>query len=66
MAINPEGIIPIVGGVAAWLMATGRYNPSKDPVKWEAWRSRWETRLKIFAPVVILFGIVQLMGLLDG
>ena len=64
MAINPESAIPIVGGVVAYLMATGRYNPSKDPIKWEAWRSRWETKLKILAPIVILFGIAQFLGFL--
>lgn len=64
MTINPEGIIPIVGGVFGWLMATGRYNPSKDPVKWEEWQRKWGSKLKILAPLVILFGIVQFLGLL--
>lgn len=64
MAINPEGLIPIVGGVFAWLIATGRYNPSKNPVKWEAWRLVWGPKLKILAPIVIIFGIAQLLGFL--
>jgi len=64
MAINPEGLIPIIGGVFAWLAATGRYNPSKDPVKGEAWRVVWGPKLKILAPVVIIFGIAQLLGFL--
>ena len=63
MTINPEGFIPIFGGVFAWLAATGRYNPSKDPVKGEEWRLKWGRKLKILAPLVILFGIVQLLGL---
>jgi len=43
-------------------MATGRYNPSKDPVKWEEWLRRWGPMLKILAPLVILFGVAQLLG----
>lgn len=64
MAINPEGLIPIIGGVFAYLMATGRYNPSKDPVKWEEWKLRWGQKLKILAPLVIVFGIAQFLGFL--
>ncbi len=64
MAINPEGLIPIIGGVFAYLMATGRYNPSKDPVKWEEWQFRWGPKLKILAPIVILFGVAKFLGFL--
>jgi hypothetical protein len=64
MAINPEGLIPILGGVFAWLAATGQYKPSKNPVKWEAWRLVWGPKLKILAPIVIIFGIAQLLGFL--
>jgi hypothetical protein len=64
MAINLEGLIPIIGGVFAWLMATGRYNPSKDPVKSDEWRRKWGPMLKILAPLVILFGVAQLLGFL--
>ncbi len=64
MAINPEGLIPIIGGVFAYLMATGRYNPSKDPVKWEEWKLRWGSKLRILAPIVIGFGVAQFLGFL--
>ena len=64
MSINLEGLIPLFGGIYAYLMATGRYNPSKDPVKGEEWRLRWGPKLKILAPIVILFGIAQLLGFL--
>jgi hypothetical protein len=64
MTINPEGLIPIIGGIFAYLMATGRYNPSKDPIKWEGWRLRWRPKLQILAPIVILFGVAQLLGFL--
>jgi hypothetical protein len=45
-------------------MATGRYNPSKDPVKSDEWRRKWGPMLKILAPLVILFGVAQLLGFL--
>jgi hypothetical protein len=64
MVINPEGLIPIIGGTFAYLLATGRYNPSKDPIKWEEWKLRWGPKLKILAPVVIVFGIAQFLGFL--
>ena len=64
MKINLEGLIPVFGGVFAWLIATGRYIPSRDPEKFEQWRLKWESKLKILAPLVILFGIAQLLGFL--
>jgi hypothetical protein len=64
MVINPEGLIPIIGGIFAYLLATGRYNPSKDPIKWEEWKLRWGPKLKILAPVVIVFGVAQFLGFL--
>ena len=64
MRVNPEGLIPLIGGIFAWLAATGRYNPSKDPARWEAWRQRWGSWLKILAPIVIVFGVVQFLGFL--
>ena len=64
MAINPEGLIPIIGGTFAYLMATGRYNPSKDPIKWEEWLLKWGPKLRILAPIVILFGVAQFLGFL--
>jgi hypothetical protein len=62
MTINPKGMIPIIGGSLAWLLATGRYSPSKDPIIGEAWLRRWGPVLKILAPLVILFGVAQLLG----
>ncbi len=64
MTLNAEGVIPIIGGIFAYLMATGRYNPSKDPVKWKAWRTKWGKTLMVIAPIVILFGVAQFLGLL--
>lgn len=64
MQINLEGAIPILGGLVVWLAATGRYHPSKDPARGEAWRRQWGPKLKILAPIVILFGVLQFLGIL--
>lgn len=63
MQINLEGAIPILGGIFVWLAATGRFNPSKDPTKGAAWRRQWGPRIKLLAPIVILFGVLQLFGM---
>ncbi len=63
MQIHPGGVILILGGIFAWLVATGQYNPSKDPAKGEAWRRQWGPKLKILAPIIILFGLLQLFGI---
>ena len=57
MTINPEGVIPILGGTFVYLIAIGRYNPSRDPAKGEEWRRKWGPKLKILAPIVIFFGV---------
>lgn len=64
MQINLEGAIPILGGLVVWLAATGRYHLSKDPARGEAWRRQWGPKLKILAPIVILFGVLQFLGIL--
>ncbi|MCA9403175.1 MAG: hypothetical protein KC897_05285 [Candidatus Omnitrophica bacterium] len=61
--INPEGLIPIAGGVLLWLVATGKLpkNP-KDPQQLAEWRRTYGKWVKILAPIVIIFGIIQLTG----
>ena len=59
-----EGLIPIFGGVYAYLLATGRVQAGKDPVKNEIWRKRFGPMMKILGPFLVVFGIIQLCGLL--
>jgi len=63
--MNLEGIIPIIGGVLILLYGNGTLpkNP-KDPEKLEQWRAKYGKLIKILGPIVILFGILQLIGIL--
>ena len=61
--MNLEGLIPIVGGMVVYLMGTGAIPPNpKDPAQLEAWRQKYGKLIKILGPVVILFGVLQLIG----
>jgi hypothetical protein len=33
-------------------------------VRWKAWLTRWGKPLRVIAPIAILFGVVQFLGLL--
>ena len=63
--MNLEGLIPIAGGIVIILFANGTLpkNP-KNPEKLEAWRKKFGPAIKILGPVVIIFGILQLLGIL--
>ena len=63
--MNFEGLIPILGGLYILLLANGTIpkNP-KNPEKLEAWRKKFGPIIKILAPLVILFGIVQFLGII--
>lgn len=64
MTVNPEGIIPLAGGIMAYLAASGRLNISGDPDRWEEWRQKWGSKVRPLAVVVTLFGAAQFLGLL--
>jgi hypothetical protein len=64
MSLNPEGLIPLLGGLYAFLLARGVVLASKDPIKNEAWLRKWGPTLKWLAPLVILFGLLMLAGVL--
>ncbi len=60
---NLQGLIPIFAGVYLFLMANGTLpkNP-KDPAATEAWREKWGKFLKIACPLLVIFGGLQLAG----
>jgi hypothetical protein len=62
---NLEGLIPIFGGVYGLLMARGIIprNP-KDPERMAQWRRKFGSMMTIICPLLILFGVVELCGLL--
>ncbi|KPJ99634.1 MAG: hypothetical protein AMK71_09445 [Nitrospira bacterium SG8_35_4] len=62
--VNLEGLIPLLGGLYALLLARGILSASKDVSRNEAWRRKWGPKLKWLAPLVMLFGLVQLIGLI--
>ena len=63
--MNLEGLIPVGGGVVMILYANGTIpqNP-KNPEKLEAWRKKFGPAVKILGLIVILFGILQVLGIL--
>ena len=62
--MNLEGLIPLLGGLYAFLLAHGFISASKDQIKSAAWRKRYGPVLKWLAPLVMLFGLVQLIALI--
>ena len=62
--MNLEGLIPLLGGLYAFLLARGVLRASKDPAKNDAWLGKWGPILKWIAPLVMLFGLLQLVGIL--
>ena len=58
-----QGLIPILFGTYAWLLAYGIVprNP-KDPEKMALWHRKFGPMMKVLAPLIILFGILQLLG----
>ncbi len=61
--MNIEGIIPIVGGAVAFLMAKGLIPVGKDKAKSEQWLASWGKILTWLGPLVVVFGILQLVGI---
>lgn len=63
--MNYEGFIPITVGVYTLLMAYKVIprNPNNSK-KWEEWDNRYGKLIKIVAPLLILFGILQLTRVL--
>jgi hypothetical protein len=62
---NLQGLIPILAGIFCILVAKGIFprNP-KDPEKLALWRRKFGPWVIILGPLVILFGLLQLLGLL--
>jgi hypothetical protein len=62
--LNLEGLIPLLGGFYAFLLARGVLPANKDSAKNDAWRRKWEPILRRLAPLVMLFGAMQLAGII--
>jgi hypothetical protein len=63
--MNIEGLIPILAGIFGLLLAQGVLprNP-KDPERLALWRRKFGTMMTILCPLIILFGVALLFGLI--
>ncbi len=61
-----SGLIPILGGIYGLLLAY-RVVPRepKDPEKMELWHRKFGKMMKILSPCLIVFGILELLHVLD-
>ena len=63
--MNIEGLIPLMGGLYGWLLANGTLpKHPKDPEKMAAWRQKFGNILKVVCPLLVIFGVLQLLGVL--
>lgn len=62
---NLQGLIPLLGGIYGYLLANGTLpRKPKDPEKMALWRRKFGPMMKIITPVLVVFGILQLLGVL--
>ncbi|MFW9997904.1 MAG: hypothetical protein ACFFD4_38035 [Candidatus Odinarchaeota archaeon] len=62
---NFQGLIPVLGGIYGFLLANGTLpKKPKDPEKMELWRKKFGPMMKILCPLIIVFGLLQLIGVL--
>jgi hypothetical protein len=57
-----EGLIPLAGGVYAYLLYFGIIRMKAN----EAWKHRFGTLIKIAAPICIVFGLLVLLGIVGS
>jgi hypothetical protein len=62
---NLQGLIPLLGGIYGYLLANGTLpRKPKDPEKMALWRRKFGPMLKILGPILVIFGILELLGVL--
>jgi hypothetical protein len=62
---NLQGLIPLLGGIYGYLLAIGTLpRKPKDPEKMALWRRKFGPMMKILAPILVVFGILELLGVL--
>jgi len=60
---NLQGLIPILGGIYGLLLAQGVLpRKPKDSEKMALWRRKFGGMMRVLCPLIILFGIAQLLG----
>ena len=63
MHLNFGGLIPMAGGIYGLLAAFRVVRVSKNPEANEQWLRRFGPTLKKLSPLIILFGVAELLGL---
>ncbi len=62
---NLQGLIPLLGGIYGYLLTNGTLpRRPKDPEKMALWRRKFGPMMKIAAPILVIFGILELLGVL--
>ncbi len=56
-----EAVIPVFGGIYGYLVAIGKVEISKNPEKSKEWRQKWGKAFKLVTPILVLFGIINLV-----
>jgi hypothetical protein len=62
--VNLEGLIPLLAGVYCLLVVFGVVRASKNPESNEVWLRKYGTLMKILGPIMILFGLAELFGVI--
>jgi hypothetical protein len=61
---NPGGLIALAGGIYGLLATFRIVRVSKNPAANEVWLRKFGPMMKILSPLVILFGLAELLGVL--
>jgi len=62
---NLGGLIPLLGGIYGFLLANGTLpKKPRDPEKIQLWRQKYSPMMKVICPLVLVFGLLQLSGVL--
>jgi hypothetical protein len=63
MHLDLGGLIAIAGGTYGLLAALGIVRVSKNPQTDEVWLRKFGAMMKVVTPLVILFGLAELLGI---
>ena len=64
MHLNLPGLIAIAGGIYGLLAALRIVRVSKNSENNEMWLRKFGPMMKVLSPLVILFGLAELLGIL--
>jgi len=60
-----NGLVFLIVGIYGTLIAFRVITPNKNPKKMELWHQRLGPMMKIISPIIIIFGIAKLTGILN-